>query len=84
MKQINLFEDNFYDEEWEGMPEFIMTPEIPILTIKISFKSKEDVEEFSKLINQKVQFNKENYWYPKLNRKAFSDYYYIDEEIQKK
>jgi hypothetical protein len=81
MKQIDLFDDNIYNDEWQDMPEFKMTPEVPILTIKVSFKTKEDIEEFSKLINQNVQFNKENYWYPKLNRKAFSDYYYKDEEL---
>lgn len=82
-KQLNLFNENvpdtFFDEEWIDMPEFNMNPEVPILTIKISFKTKEDVYNFEKLINQKIYFNRENYWFPKLNRNAFSDKYYIDE-----
>jgi hypothetical protein len=81
MKQKKLFDDieDIYQSEWIGMPEFNMKPEIPILTIKISFKTKEDIDEFSKLIKQKVTFNMENYWFPKLNRSAFSDKIYVDE-----
>jgi len=82
MKQNNLFDDleDIYQSEWKDMPEFKMKPEIPILTIKISFKTKEDIDNFSKLINQKITFNKENYWFPKLNRNAFSDLKYVDNE----
>lgn len=81
MKQVGLFDDldNKYDAEWKDMPEFNMTPEVPILTIKVSFKTKEDIERFSELIGQKVKFNMENYWFPKLNRNAFSDKKYVDE-----
>lgn len=81
MEQQKLFEnlENKYEKEWNGMPEFNMTPEVPILTIKLSFKTKEDIQKFSELIGQKVTFTMENYWYPKLNRQAFSDKKYTDE-----
>lgn len=81
MKINTLFDDleDKYENEWKGMPEFNMKPEVPILTIKISFKTKEDIQKFSELIGQKVSFNIENYWYPKLNRKAFSEKKYYDE-----
>lgn len=82
-EQLNLFEEelpeSFYEKEWKDMPEFIMNPEIPILTIKISFKTNDDIDKFSKLINQKIYPNRENYWYPKLNRNAFSKFVYVDE-----
>ena len=81
MKQTKLFDEDIHSQEWVDMPEFNMTPENPILTIKISFKTKEDIAEFEKLIDQKIYFNRENYWFPKLNRKAFSEYYYKDKEI---
>ena len=81
MKQQTLFEelDDKYESEWKGMPEFNMTPEVPIRTIKVSFKTKEDIEKFSALIGQKVSFTMENYWFPKLNRQAFSEKKYTDE-----
>lgn len=85
MEKIKTLFDDFedledkYELEWQGMPEFNMKPEVPILTIKLSFKTKDDIEKFSELIGQKVRFNMENYWFPKLNRNAFSDKKYIDE-----
>lgn len=79
--QKGLFDDldDKWQEEWKNMPEFNMTPEVPILTIKVSFKTKEAMEEFGNLIGQKIRFNMENYWFPKLNRNAFSEKKYFDE-----
>ena len=72
-KQINLFEEeNFWEKEWQDMPSFKMTPEVPMHTIKLHFKTEKDMQDFSKLINQDVKKSKENYWFPKLNRSAFS------------
>jgi len=79
--QQTIFDDleDRYEQEWKGMPEFNMTPEVPILTIKLSFKTKEDIDKFSELIEQKINPKMENYWFPKLNRKAFSEKKYVDE-----
>jgi len=77
-----LFDDkDFWDEEWQDMPSFSMKPEIPLHTIKLHFKTKNDMIAFSELINQDVKKSKENYWFPKLNRSAFSEkkYYNKDE-----
>jgi len=77
-----LFDDfeNEWQKEWKDMPEFNMKPEVPILTIKLNFKSIDDINKFSELINQKITFNKENYWYPKLNRNSTSELKYYDNE----
>jgi hypothetical protein len=77
-----LFDDyeNEWQKEWKDMPEFNMKPEVPLLTIKLNFKTQKDIDSFSELINQKVVFNKENYWYPKLNRNAISELKYFDDE----
>lgn len=79
--QKNLFdEEDFWEKEWKDMPSFSMTPEVPLHTIKLHFKTEEDMIDFSKLIGQEVKKTKENYWFPKLNRSAFSDKkYYTDE-----
>ena len=81
-KQVNMFdEDNFWRKEWKDMPSFSMKPEVPLHTIKLHFKTEEDMIAFSELIEQDVKKSKENYWFPKLNRSAFSDkkYYTKDE-----
>jgi len=77
-----LFDDfeNEWQKEWKDMPEFNMKPEVPILTIKLNFKSIDDINKFSELIEQKISFNKENYWYPKLNRNSTSELKYYDNE----
>jgi hypothetical protein len=74
-----LFEiENIWDKHWKDMPSFSMTPEVPILTIKVSFKTEEDIKKFGELIGQKINYDMENYWFPKLNRKSFSDKKYGD------
>lgn len=75
------FDDDLdlFSKEWVGMPQFIMTPEVPLRTIKISFKTEKDVEDFAKLIGQNIHPKIENYWFPKLNRSAFSEDVYVDE-----
>ena len=81
MKEEMLFNsDTIWEEHWQDMPEFNMTPEVPILTIKVSFKRKEDIEKFGELMGQKIHENIKNYWFPKLNRKAFSGKKYHDNE----
>tara|TARA_R110001592_G_scaffold26400_1_gene98912 strand:+ start:1278 stop:1544 length:267 start_codon:yes stop_codon:yes gene_type:complete len=83
-EQIEMFtkppkEAHRYECEWIGMPEFVMNPEIPIKTIKLSFKTLEAIEKFSELIGQEVRTSQENYWYPKLNRCSFSQEKYYNE-----
>ena len=74
MEQVKMFnEKSLHEKEWIGMPSFSMTPEKPIHTIKLSFKTVSDMVKFSELINQDVKKSQENYWFPKLNRCAVSD-----------
>ena len=72
--------DESWKEHWQDMPEFNMTPEIPVLTIKLNFKSQEDIKKFSELFGQEIKFSQENYWFPKLNRCAVSELIYIQDE----
>jgi hypothetical protein len=77
--ELKIAEDlDLFQQEWKGMPEFVMTPEKPFRTIKLHFKTKEAVEQFQQLFDQKIHDNYENYWFPKLNRKAFSEEFYTD------
>ena len=40
--------------EWKDMPEFIQEKQEPFAKIIIRFETKENLQEFSKLINQKL------------------------------
>lgn len=83
-RQLSMIDDLKIDdkwrEEWKNMPEYRMTQEVPLRTIKISFKTKEDIQKFSELIGQKIYENRENYWYPKLNVSLYSNLVYVDSE----
>jgi hypothetical protein len=80
-KQFKMFEDeDFWEKEWVDMPSFSMSPEIPVHTISLHFKTETDMIEFSKLIKQDVKKSKENYWFPKLNRCAVSEKKYYTNE----
>ena len=67
--QLALFEmKEWWEDEWEGMPEFVQEDLSPWRTIYVHFKSKKDFEDFEKLIGQKViKFagGPGTVWYPK-------------------
>jgi len=79
-KNLKLFEDfdemQNWKEHWQDMPEFIVGDENPHQQIIVSFKSKEDVESFSKLINQKLTYKTKSVWYPKKENIKPSSYVY--------
>lgn len=73
-------DDSFnWQDEWDDMPEYNMHRIKPILTIKMNFRTQEDVERFASLIEQNITPRVRNYWYPKLNIKTISELVYVDE-----
>ena len=62
---IDLFEDqNLVDNEWINMPEFVQEKQEPCAKLIVRFEKKEDYEEFSKLINQKLTEKTKSIWFP--------------------
>lgn len=87
-----LFDDepeNLFDEdekethdwrkEWKGMPEFVQEKQAPYAMIKVRFASQEALEEFSKLIGQKLTPKTKSIWHPQLVRGVHSAKRYVDE-----
>jgi len=64
------------NEEWKGMPEFGNEDLSPLKQIKVSFKSIEDMNNFSKLIGQIVTENTRSIWYPKAEQNDDGDEVY--------
>jgi hypothetical protein len=62
---MTLFEDK---NEWEGMPEFIQEKKEPHSKIIIRFANEEDLQEFAKMIGQKLTNKTKSIWHPKLVR----------------
>jgi len=70
MSQKTFF-DSDWGKEWVDMPEFVQEAEEFYSLIKIRFKTKEDLEEFSKLIGQKLTKKTKSIRYPQLIKDSF-------------
>lgn len=71
--------DLFQDENlWVGMPEFRQEKQEPYSQIIVRFATKEDLEEFSKLINQKLTEKTKSIWHPELERGIHSGKRYVE------
>lgn len=68
-----------WEEEWQGMPEFIQENLMPWRTLYVHFEDQEDIDAFSKLVDQKLTDLTKYIWYPKVPLFKSSDYKYIDE-----
>lgn len=68
-----------WKEEWKGMPEFKQEKKEPYSKIIVRFKTKEDLDEFAKLISQKLTDKTKSIWHPKLERGLDSYKRYVDE-----
>jgi hypothetical protein len=83
LKQHNLFEslEDFekYKDEWQGMPEFVQEDLQPFQSIIVHFEKREDLDEFSKLVDQKLTYKTRSIWYPKAEIGTIADKRYIDE-----
>ncbi len=62
--------DDFFDldwqVEWQGMPEFEQDENKPYKTINVHFRTKEDYEEFAKIIEQPLTTKTKSIWHPRL------------------
>ena len=80
--QNSLFdvkELNKWQTEWQGMPEFIQEDKQPIQTIVVSFATNEDVQDFAKLIGQKLTYKTKSIWFPAKSRDIVNNKKYVDE-----
>jgi transcription elongation factor GreA-like protein len=79
--QFSLFEDldefASWKEHWENMPEFIQEDMDSFQSIIVHFETKEDRDEFSKLLQQKITYKTKSLWFPKYNREKPSNFLYV-------
>jgi hypothetical protein len=76
----SLFEnDHPIFDEWKNMPEFVQEKQDPYAKLIIRFATQEDLEEFSKLINQKLTNKTKSIWHPELQKGIHSARRYVDE-----
>lgn len=56
----------YWQEEWVGMPEFSQEKATPYAKIIFRFDSEEHLQEFAKMIGQKLTRKTKSAWHPKL------------------
>jgi hypothetical protein len=77
---MELFESsNPIFDEWKDMPEFVQEKQEPYAKIIVRFANKEDLEEFSIMIQQKLTQKTKSIWHPELERGIHSAKRYVDE-----
>ena len=81
-----LFEDleKEWEKLWKEMPEFKQKKLKPYKQVILSFVSKKDMEDFSKLIQQKITEDTKYVIFPKQKMDSFFDNIYISERNFKK
>jgi len=56
--------ENEWQKEWKDMPEFLQEKKEPYSKIIVRFESKEDLQEFSKIIGQNITKKTKSIWHP--------------------
>jgi hypothetical protein len=68
-----------WKEEWVNMPEFVQEQQKPYSQIICRFNNEEDLQEFAKMIGQKLTNKTKSIWHPQLVRGIHSKKRYVDE-----
>ena len=79
-EEVKAIDEKMWKKHWTGMPQFTQENNPAYKRIIISFRNKEDYEEFSKLIDQNLSEKTKSIWYPKLDREANSLLRWVEEE----
>lgn len=67
-----------WEKEWQNMPEFVQENQSSYKSIIVHFENKKDMNEFAKLMNQKINFKTKFIWYPKMEKYSRFSKRYID------
>lgn len=66
-----------WQDEWQGMPEYIQDDLEPFKSVTVHFANEEDMNKFSKLIGTKITEDTKGIWFPPEEEKPRR--VYIDE-----
>ena len=78
--QLTLFEmPEWWEPHWQGMPEFVQEDHMPFKTLYVHFRSLEDMQEFSELVEQHFNTTTKFIWYPEAKKFKAAEYRYVDE-----
>lgn len=75
----------WWEEFWQGMPEFVQEDQAPRFSIQFDFRRAEDVAEFEKLIGQKIpDYSKRtpSVWFPEAEIGSFANKRWVSPPAQ--
>ena len=61
---MDLIEREIIQKHWTDMPEFVQEKKTPFSQIIVRFESEDDLNEFAKIINQKLTPKTKSIWHP--------------------
>lgn len=65
-EQESLFDaQTEWQQEWKGMPEFVSVDKAPFHTVHVHLANLKDLEDFAKLMGQKITIETKYVWHPK-------------------
>lgn len=86
MKQGTLFDgewdiepEEWWQSEWQNMPEFVQNNLEPFKSITVHFASEEDMLLFAKLVEQTITEITKSIWFPKAIIGKNKNRRYVDE-----
>ena len=68
-----------WEKHWQGMPEFVQEDKQPYKSIIVHFKTKQDMNDFMKIVQQKFTMKSKFIWHPKHQNISYIDEGYKSE-----
>lgn len=68
-----------WKDEWKNMPEFIQEKQREYAKITVRFRNQQDLDEFAKLIGQKLNRKSQCTWHPELKLNKATEKRYVDD-----
>ena len=83
--QFSMFEDedNIWEKEWKGMPEYIQENQEPMQQVYVSFATRKDVKEFARLMGQNITYKTRSIWFPKVEWAPMMNQRWVDKHTIK-
>lgn len=78
-QQLSLIDvEEWWEEHWQGMPEFVQEDLMPWRSITVHFRNREDFDKFAELVQQRMTKLTPSIWFPeyKIQKRTSK---YIDE-----
>jgi hypothetical protein len=78
--QPALFDvEEWWEDSWKGMPEFVQKDLQPVKTIYVHFEKREHVAKFADLVGQTITPNTRAIWFPEAEIGRFANFkMYVD------